>query len=93
MFMDNNKRRIASLALFRNLYNEGRSDVMTILCEFVKNIVFSKKLTAFTATQIKNELKQEYEFYIPEYVVESVIKKFCRTLIPQHFDLTLFIST
>lgn len=76
--MDNNKRRIASLALFRNLYNEGRSDVMTILCEFVKNVVFSKHLTGFTATQIKNELKQEYEFYIPEYVVESVIRKFCR---------------
>lgn len=35
--MDINKRRIASLALFRNLYNEGRSDVMTILCEFAKN--------------------------------------------------------
>lgn len=76
--MDNNKRMIASLALFRNLYNEGRSDVMTILCEFVKNVVFSKHLTGFTATQIKNELKQEYEFYIPEYVVESVIRKFCR---------------
>lgn len=76
--MENNKRRIASLALFRNLYNEGRSDVMTILCEFAKNIVNSKHLTGFTPTQIKNELKSEYEFYIPEYVVESVIKKFCR---------------
>ncbi len=76
--MENNKRRIASLALFRNLYNEGRSDVMTILCEFVKNIVHTKHLTGFTPTHIKNELKAEYEFYIPEYVVESVIKKFCK---------------
>lgn len=76
--MENNKRRIASLALFRNLYNEGRSDVMTILCEFAKNIVYSKHLTGFTPTEIKNELKSEYEFYVPESVVESVIKKFCR---------------
>lgn len=76
--MENNKRRIASLALFRNLYNEGRSDVMTILCEFAKDVVIRKHLTEFTPTQIKNELKQEYEFYIPEYVVESVLKKFCR---------------
>ena len=76
--MENNKRRIASLALFRNLYNEGRSDIMTILCEFVKNIVNTKHLAVFTPTQIKNELKAEYEFYIPEYVVESVIKKFCK---------------
>ena len=76
--MDNNKRRIASLALFRNLYNEGRSDIMTILCEFAKNVIYSKHLTAFTPTQIKNELKDEYEFKIPEYVVETVIKKFCR---------------
>lgn len=76
--MEKNKRRIASLALFRNLYNEGRSDVMTILCEFAKNIVYSKHLTGFTPTEIKNELKSEYEFYVPESVVESVIKKFCR---------------
>lgn len=76
--MDNSKRRIASLALFRNLYNDGRSDVMTILCEFAKNIVYSKHLTAFTPTQIKNELKSEYDFYIPEYVVQTVLKRFCR---------------
>lgn len=76
--MENNKRRIASLALFRNLYNEGRSDIMTILCEFAKNVIHSKHLTSFTPTQIKNELKDEYEFKIPEYVVETIIKKFCR---------------
>lgn len=76
--MGNNKRRIASLALFRSLYNEGRSDVMTILCEFAKNIVYSKHLTGFTPTEIKKELESEYEFYVPESVVESVIKKFCR---------------
>ena len=76
--MDNNKKRIASLALFRTLYNEGHNDIMAILCEFVKNIVWLKQLTAFTPTQIKIELKNEYDFSIPEYVVESVVKKFCR---------------
>ena len=59
--MGNNKRRIASLALFRNLYNEGRSDVMTILCEFVKNIVYTKHLNSFTPTQIRSELKTEFD--------------------------------
>ena len=76
--MNNSKRRIASLALFRNLYNEGTSDIMSILCEFAKDVVYSKHLTGFTPTRIKNELKNEYEFYIPEYVVESVLKKFCK---------------
>ena len=74
----NSKRRIASLALFRKLYDEGRSDVMTILCEFTKNIIHSKKLIAFNPTQIKLELKMEYGFNIPEYVVESILKKFCK---------------
>jgi len=69
--MENNKRRIASLALFRSLYNEGRSDVMTILCEFAKDIVIRKHLTGFTPTQIKNELKIEYEFYIPELLLSA----------------------
>lgn len=76
--MNNNKRRIASLALFRSLYNEGRSDIMTILCEFAKSVIYNKRLTAFTPTQIKNELKDEFEFKIPEYVVETIIRKFCR---------------
>ena len=76
--MDINKRRIASLALFRNLYNEGNNDIMTILCEFAKNVIYNKQLTAFSPTQIKMELKNEYDFSIPEYVVESVIKKFCQ---------------
>ena len=76
--MDNSKRRIASLALFRSLYNEGRSDIMTILCEFAKNVIYSKQMNAFTPTEIKRALKTEYDFSIPEYVVESVIKKFCR---------------
>lgn len=75
---NNNKRRIASLALFRRLYNEGRSDIMTILCEFAKSVIYNKRLTAFTPTQIKNELKDEFEFKIPEYVVETIIRKFCR---------------
>lgn len=51
---------------------------MTILCEFAKNVINNKHLTAFTPTQIKNALKDEFEFKIPEYVVESTIKKFCR---------------
>ena len=76
--MDNSRRRIASLALFRNLYNEGKSDIMTILCEFARNIVYNKQLKVFTPTQIRDGLKTEYEFYIPEYVVESVLKKFCK---------------
>ncbi|MBE6326843.1 MAG: hypothetical protein E7077_07230 [Bacteroidales bacterium] len=76
--MDNNKRRIASLALFRNLYNEGRSDVMTILCEFAKSIIYNNHLTVCTPTQIKNILKDEFEFKIPEYVVETILKKICR---------------
>ena len=76
--MDINKRRIASLALFRNLYNEGNNDIMTILCEFAKNVIYNKQLTTFSPTQIKMELKNEYDFSIPEYVVESVIKKFCQ---------------
>lgn len=76
--MDNNKRRIASLALFRNLYNEGRSDVMTILCEFAKSIIYNHHLTVCTPTQIKKILKDEFEFKIPEYVVETILKKICR---------------
>ena len=90
--MGNNKRRIASLALFRNLYNEGRSDVMTILCEFVKNIVYTKHLNSFTPTQIRSELKTEFEFNIPEYVVESVIRKFCRKENSKYYPIEGYIS-
>lgn len=90
--MGNNRRRIASLALFRNLYNEGRSDVMTILCEFAKNIVYTKHLNSITPTQIRSELKTEFEFNIPEYVVESVIRKFCRKENSIYYPIEGYIS-
>lgn len=90
--MDINKRRIASLALFRNLYNEGRSDVMTILCEFVKNVIYNNHLTVFTPTQIKNALKDEFEFKIPEYVVETTIRKFCRKENSMYYPIENFTT-
>lgn len=74
----NNKRRIASLALFRLLYNEQRKDIFTILKEFIVLIVRKYNLRSFNVTQIKDYLKTEFEFStIPDYVISSVIAKFC----------------
>ena len=79
MIMESNsKRRIASLALFRLLYNEKRNDIFTILKEFVVHIIRKYNLRSFNVTQIKDLLKTEFEFSsIPEYVISSVLGKFC----------------
>ena len=77
MMNDNNRKRIASLALFRHLYN-GHSDVISILAEFCKLIIQKDALTAFSATEIKQKLLLNFDFVIPDSVVETVLKRFCK---------------
>ncbi|MDA3926929.1 MAG: hypothetical protein PF904_19810, partial [Kiritimatiellae bacterium] len=76
------KNLLASVALFRELYNSSQyKNVETTLGEFISGaVVFSKK-SNLTSYEIKNLLKEIYEFDIPEGVVKTVIirvlKEYC----------------
>lgn len=74
---DDSKKMMASLALFRKLYKNEGMDVLVLLGEFIKLIIKKNSLYSFTASDIKTRLFVEYNFSIPEYVVETTLKKFC----------------
>lgn len=58
--MGNNKL-LASLAVFRSLEKEGKS-VNVILSEFLIDIIKSKQLHQFTASEIGLHLEEMYDF-------------------------------
>jgi hypothetical protein len=67
---EKNKRvaSLASLAVFRELYNK-QTDIYGIISEFLKGIISAKGKYEFNVTEITNSLKQTFGFSIPEAVV------------------------
>ncbi len=75
--LDNGKKMMASLALFRKLYKNESNDILVLLGDFIKLIIKKNNLYLFSASEIKNRLLKEYDFSIPESVVETALKKIC----------------
>lgn len=71
---------LASLAVFRELYNNDK-DVRSIICEFLKEIITSKAKHQFTLTEITALLNETYDFKIPEAVVNTSLNRFKTALI------------
>ena len=46
-----------------------------ILAEFIKYIIYEKKLYAFSIGEIKSRVENEFEFYLPDAVLKSTLKK------------------
>lgn len=71
----NYKKRLASLAVFRRLYDDNK-DIYTILDVFVKDIIQRNKLISFSSTEIKNQMRDEYGFNsIPEGVISATLRR------------------
>lgn len=71
---------LASLAVFRELYNNDR-DIYSIICEFLKEIITSQAKHQFTLTEITALLNETYDFKIPEAVVNTSLNRFKTALI------------
>ncbi len=63
-------RRLASLAVFRELYNSNK-DVYGVIAEFLNEIIATKGLHQFNLTDIANLLNTTFDFSIPEAVVNN----------------------
>jgi len=61
---------LASLAVFRELYNENK-DIYDIISEFLKEIISSKGKYQFTVTEITQLVNETYDFRIPEAVIRT----------------------
>lgn len=67
-------RLLASLAVFRELYDSER-DVFGILSVFLNDIIKNQSLYSFTITEIKEKLNNTFEFNIPEAVVKTSLSR------------------
>ncbi len=72
--MVHKNKMLASLAVFRELYDENK-DIYQIIADFLLNIIQSKSLNGFSLKEISEELNNTYQFDIPDAVVKTALKK------------------
>ena len=65
-------RLLASLAVFRELYNSEK-DVYGIISVFLNDLIKLKNLYSFSLNEITNTLNDTFEFDIPEAVVRTAL--------------------
>ncbi len=66
---------LASYATLRSVFESKQyQNIYQLLAEFVKYVVISEKKRAFTASEMKNMLKDAFGFDLPEAVVRSTLK-------------------
>jgi hypothetical protein len=70
---------LASLAVFRELYNSGR-DIYAVIGEFLKEIISTNGKHHFSLTEITQLLNDTYDFTIPEAVIGTSLSRFGKSL-------------
>ena len=68
------KKLIASVALFRELYDEDR-DIYDVIAALLKAAIVFEKKWAFNTTEASHLLKSTFGFQIPEAVVSTTLRK------------------
>lgn len=69
-----NSKCLASLAVFRELY-DNEKDVYAVISEFLKETIRFNGKYQFSLTEITQLLNDNYEFNIPEAVVKTSLKR------------------
>lgn len=67
-------KRLASLAVFREIYN-SKKDVYGVIAEFLNEIIAAEGLHQFNLTEITNLLNATFDFSIPEAVINSSLRR------------------
>lgn len=67
---------LASYVTYKELSSHGNyKSPYQILAEFIKYIIYEKKLYAFSIGEIKSRVENEFEFYLPDAVLKSALRK------------------
>lgn len=67
-------RCLASLAVFRELYN-SQKDIYSVIAEFLKQVIISHSKYEFSLSEITALLNDTYDFQIPDAVVKTSLKR------------------
>ena len=68
------KKCMASLAVFKQLFNSSR-DIFHVIAEFVKQEIIERGLTVFTDAEMHNLLLLDNGFDVPQAVINTSIKR------------------
>lgn len=72
--INDKKKCMASLAVFKQLFNSG-NDIFSIIAEFVKQEIISNGLTDFTEQQMHDLLLADNGFDVPQAVIHTSLKR------------------
>ncbi len=72
--INDQKKCMASLAVFKQLFNSG-NDIFSIIAEFVKQEIISNGLTDFTEQQMHDLLLADNGFDVPQAVIHTSLKR------------------
>ncbi len=70
----NESKCLASLAVFRGLYN-SKNDVYSVISEFLKEVIISQSKHQFTLTEITQLLNSTFDFHLPDAIVQTALKR------------------
>lgn len=73
--MINKVNKLASYAMYRQLYNDGKKDTYFIISKFIEHIIVTNKLNSFDVEKMSLLLNENFGFCIPSYVIQSAIKR------------------
>lgn len=72
--INDQKKCMASLAVFKQLFNSGHN-IFSIIAEFVKQEIISNGLTDFTEQRMHDLLLENNGFDVPQAVIRTAMKK------------------
>lgn len=67
-------RLLASVTVVRELYDADKS-IYDVLQEFINEIIVRKRMYAFSAAQLTEQLNQEYSFQLSEPIVRTCLRR------------------
>ena len=73
--ISDNIRCMASLAVFRELYNSNKSDIFSVIAAFAETIIIREKKYHFELQEFCLMLNNEYGFTLVTSIVKTALKK------------------
>lgn len=67
-------KNLASYAVYKELY-DSKKDNYDIIIEFIKSSIKTKNLLRFTAQDIYLNLKEDFDFEIPESIIKTALRR------------------
>ena len=65
-----NNKLLASLAVFRELYNSEK-DIYDVISKFIEEVIIHKSIYSFEAVEMKNYLDDFFDFQLPNGIIKA----------------------